>query len=72
MPPNTAMSALSGLILGVLIGIPLGRRIERAAWHADEIRFHAHIIGAQLTSIAARLGLLLLVIAAIAALAIWS
>ncbi|MFI6819779.1 hypothetical protein ACIBJE_02355 [Micromonospora sp. NPDC050187] len=41
-----ALTALAlGTILGITFGIPLGRRVERVAWHADAALARARVTG---------------------------
>ncbi|MFI7437639.1 hypothetical protein [Micromonospora haikouensis] len=45
-PAAVALAALAlGTILGVTLGIPLGRRVERIAWHADAALACARVTG---------------------------
>lgn len=34
-----------GTILGLTLGVPLGRRVERVAWHADAALTRARVTG---------------------------
>ncbi|MEU8190030.1 hypothetical protein [Micromonospora carbonacea] len=44
--PTIALIALAlGTILGVTLGVPLGRRVERVAWHADAALTRARTTG---------------------------
>ncbi|KIR63353.1 hypothetical protein [Micromonospora haikouensis] len=45
-PAAVALAALAlGTILGITLGIPLGRRVERIAWHADAALARARVTG---------------------------
>ncbi|WP_433687023.1 hypothetical protein ACQP0I_25645 [Micromonospora carbonacea] len=45
-PAAVALAALAlGTILGITLGIPLGRRVERIAWYADAALTRARVTG---------------------------
>ncbi|MEV4772135.1 hypothetical protein [Micromonospora humida] len=45
-PATIALTALAlGTILGITLGVPLGRRVERVAWYADATLARARVTG---------------------------
>ncbi|WFE94506.1 hypothetical protein [Micromonospora sp. WMMD987] len=45
-PATISLTALAfGTLLGITLGIPLGRRVERLAWYADATIARARITG---------------------------
>ncbi|AEB44210.1 hypothetical protein [Micromonospora maris] len=67
-----ALTALAvGTILGITLGIPLGRRVERVAWHAEAAIGRARVTGwliRDLTSLA----LTTAAVVAVAAFVLWA
>ncbi|SCL15169.1 hypothetical protein [Micromonospora inyonensis] len=72
---NTATIALItlalGTILGITLGIPLGRRFERVAWHADAALARARVTGWLLRDLTGLAGTATLVIA-VAGFVVWA
>lgn len=67
-----ALAALAlGTLLGITLGIPLGRRVERVAWHADAALTRARLTGWLIRDLAAAALTATLVIAA-AGFVIWA
>jgi len=72
---NLIVVALTGLavgaVLGLILGVPIGRRVERVAWYADATVARARVTGWLLRDLAgvalAAVGLIL-----VAAAVIWT
>ncbi|GAB3073984.1 hypothetical protein [Micromonospora schwarzwaldensis] len=60
-----------GVLLGVIIGVPLGRRVERVAWHADATLARARVTGWLLRDLTGWL-LAAALIAAVAVFVVWA
>ncbi|WP_422754528.1 hypothetical protein [Micromonospora sp. WMMD708] len=41
----TVAALVLGALLGLILGVPLGRRVERVAWYADATLARARITG---------------------------
>ncbi|SCL12869.1 hypothetical protein GA0074694_0043 [Micromonospora inyonensis] len=67
-----ALIALAlGIIVGITLGIPLGRRVERVAWHADAALARARVTGWLIRDLAGLAATAALVIA-VAAFVVWA
>lgn len=67
-----ALAALAtGTILGITLGIPLGRRVERVAWHAEAALGRARVTGWLLRDLTG-LALTATVVVAVAAFVVWA
>lgn len=60
-----------GALLGLILGVPLGRRVERVAWFADATAARARVTGWLIRDVA-RLALTAVVVAAVAVFTIWA
>ena len=61
----------TGVAVGLGLGVPLGRRVERAAWHADVARIHLRFLGHALGDVA-RIGVPVLLALAAVAVLVWT
>ncbi|MBN1170546.1 MAG: hypothetical protein JXA67_00030 [Micromonosporaceae bacterium] len=67
MPVSTVLVTLGiGTAIGVIVGVPIGRHLERALWHADVAMIHARFLAEALRSVVGRIALVLLVTASLA------
>ncbi|EEP71793.1 hypothetical protein MCAG_02121 [Micromonospora sp. ATCC 39149] len=67
-----AFAALAlGALLGLILGVPLGRRVERVAWHADATIARARVTGWLIRDLTGGMLTAALVIA-VAAFVIWA
>ncbi|WP_433232612.1 hypothetical protein ACQP2H_11455 [Micromonospora sp. CA-248260] len=65
-PATIALTALAlGTILGITLGVPLGRRVERVAWYADATLARARITGWLLRDLSGWLAAVALVVAVV-------
>ncbi|MFG1844074.1 hypothetical protein [Micromonospora carbonacea] len=70
--PTVALIALAlGTILGLTLGVPLGRRVERVAWYADAALTRARTTGWLIRDLAGYATATALTIAA-AAFVVWA
>lgn len=65
------LALAAGTILGVTLGIPLGRRVERVAWHADAALARARVTGWLLRDLTGLAGTAALVLA-VAGFVVWA
>ncbi|MFC5940246.1 hypothetical protein ABUL04_04710 [Micromonospora harpali] len=71
-PAAVALAALAlGTILGITLGIPLGRRVERIAWHADAALARARVTGWLIRDLTAA-ALTVVAVVAVAGFVIWA
>lgn len=71
-PAAVALIAFAiGTILGITLGIPLGRRVERVAWHADATLARARVTGWLLRDLGGLAGTTALVLA-VAGFVVWA
>ncbi|MFC5941995.1 hypothetical protein ABUL04_30645 [Micromonospora harpali] len=67
-----AIAALAlGALLGLILGVPLGRRVERVAWHADSTIARARVTGWLIRDLTGGLLTVALVVA-VAAFVVWA
>ncbi|SCL14061.1 hypothetical protein [Micromonospora inyonensis] len=65
------LALAAGTILGITLGIPLGRRVERVAWHADAALARARVTGWLLRDLGGLAGTAVLVLA-VAGFVVWA
>ena len=61
-----------GAILGITLGVPIGRQLERLAWHADNAMIHARFASGTLRQTAGRFALGALLFAVAVAFIVWA
>ncbi|MBM7086838.1 MULTISPECIES: hypothetical protein [Micromonospora] len=65
-PATIALTALAlGTILGITLGVPLGRRVERVAWYADATLARARVTGWLLRDLSGWLAAVAVVVAVV-------
>lgn len=64
-PTVVTLILTAGAVPGLVAGIRIGRHVERALWHADNARLHAHFLSGAVREMAkpVMVGLLLLTLA---------
>lgn len=71
-PATIALTALAiGTILGITLGVPLGRRVERVAWYADATLARARVTGWLLRDLSGWLSTIT-VVAAVVVFVVWA
>ncbi|MFY1625118.1 hypothetical protein ACN268_18210 [Micromonospora sp. WMMD735] len=61
----TITALILGALLGLILGVPLGRRVERVAWYADATLARARITGWLLRDLSGWLLAVAVVVAAV-------
>ncbi|MEU1754837.1 hypothetical protein ABZ436_19555 [Micromonospora matsumotoense] len=67
----TIAALILGALLGLILGVPLGRRVERVAWYADATLARARITGWLLRDLSGWL-LAVAVVVAVVVFVVWA
>ncbi|WP_328342180.1 hypothetical protein [Micromonospora sp. NBC_00421] len=67
----TVAALVLGALLGLILGVPLGRRVERVAWYADATLARARMTGWLLRDLSGWL-LAVVVVVAVVVFVVWA